>query len=54
MRVYVYSSSGNLVGIVEVGERLHESGYIYKVYQNFEPVKYQQVKKKDVRRSHSK
>ena len=53
MRVDVYSSKGNLVGTVEVGEKRHDSGYTYKVYQNFEPIKHQQVKNKATHRSQS-
>jgi hypothetical protein len=37
MKLNCYSTHGNVVGTVEVGEKKHDTGYTYKVYQNFEP-----------------
>ena len=40
MQVTAYSKRGNVVGTVEVGEKLHSSKkYSYKVYGEFTPIK---------------
>ena len=45
MKVNAYSTHGNLVGTVEVGQKKHSTGYTYKVYGEFTPIKQHKGKK---------